>query len=118
MRSIFCANDLCRDDGTVISTVDQDGSVLDATFDLYNQAFALLAYACGHGALDPSGGWQSQAYTLVETLKREFAHPAGGFREDRHGRLPLARQSAHASARGGAGLARHRSQSDLARYGG
>ena len=36
-----------------------------------------------------SGDWQSQAYRLVETLKREFAHPAGGFREDREGRLKL-----------------------------
>ena len=89
MPSVFCANDLCRSDGTVISTVDQDGNVLDATFDLYNQAFALLAYACGHGTLDPNGGWQSRAYALVGTLKRDFAHPAGGFREDPHGRLTL-----------------------------
>ena len=73
----------------MISTVDQDGNVLDATFDLYNQAFALLAYACGHGSLDPSGDWQSRGYALVGTLKREFAHPAGGFREDREGRLAL-----------------------------
>jgi mannose-6-phosphate isomerase len=78
-----------QNDGTVISTVDQDGSILDATFDLYNQAFALLAYACGHGMLDPSGVWQSRAYTLVRTLRRDFAHPAGGFREDRDGRLVL-----------------------------
>ena len=85
----FLRQRFVQNDGTVISTVDQDGSVLDATFDLYNQAFALLAYACGHDSLDPSGGWQSPAYTLVETLKRDFAHPAGGFREDPHGRLTL-----------------------------
>jgi mannose-6-phosphate isomerase len=78
-----------QDDGTVISAVDQHGTVLDATFDLYNQAFALLAYACGHESLDPSGGWQGRGYELVETLKREYAHPAGGFREDREGRLAL-----------------------------
>ena len=78
-----------QNDGTVISTVDQDGSILDATFDLYNQAFALLAYACGHGMLDPCGGWQSQAYALVGTLKRDFAHPDRGFREDREGRVTL-----------------------------
>ena len=76
-------------DGSVISTVDQGGRVLDVTFDLYNQAFALLAYACGHDTLDPNGAWQSRAYALVETLKRNFAHPAGGFREDREGHLPL-----------------------------
>ena len=79
MRSIFLRERFAQSDGTVISTVDQDGSVLDATFDLYNQAFALLAYACGHGTLDPGGGWQSRAYTLVETLKREFAHPQPDF---------------------------------------
>ena len=46
-------------------------------------------YACGHGSLDPGGGWQSRAYALVATLKRELAHPVGGFREDRDGRLTL-----------------------------
>ena len=40
-------------------------------------------------SLDPNGGWQSRAYALVETLKRDFAHPAGGFHEDPHGRLTL-----------------------------
>ena len=85
----FLRQRFVQDDGTVISTVDQDGSVLDATFDLYNQAFALLAYGCGHGTLDPSGCWQSRAYALVETLKRDFAHPAGGFREDPDGRSTL-----------------------------
>ena len=85
----FLRERFVRSDATVISTVDQDGIVLDATFDLYNQAFALLAYACGHCSLDPSGGWQSRAYALIGTLKRDFAHPAGGFREDREGQLPL-----------------------------
>ena len=85
----FLRERFVQDDGTVISTVDQDGGVLDATFDLYNQAFALLAYACGHGALDPGGGWQTRAYVLVGTLKRAFAHPQAGFREDRDGHLIL-----------------------------
>jgi len=85
----FLRERFAQSDGTVISTVDQDGSILDATFDLYNQAFALLAYACGHGMLDSSGVWQSRAYTLVQTLRRDFAHPAGGFREDRDGCLVL-----------------------------
>lgn len=85
----FLRERFVQGDGTVIATVDKDGSVLEATFDLYNQAFALLAYACGHGALDPAGGWQARAYALVGTLKREFAHPQGGFREDRDGRRML-----------------------------
>jgi mannose-6-phosphate isomerase len=78
-----------QSDGTVISTVDQDGAVLDRAVDLYNQAFALLAYACGHDTLDPGGDWQSQAYALVKTLKCRFANPGGGFLEGHNGELPL-----------------------------
>ena len=85
----FLCERFAQSDGTVFSTVDQDGTVLDATFDLYNQAFALLAYACGHNKLDPNGAWRSHAYMLIETLKRNFAHPGGGFREDPDGRLTL-----------------------------
>lgn len=78
-----------RSDGTVLATVVRDGSVVDATFDLYNQAFALLAYACGHQAIDPSDGWRTRAHALLATLRREFAHPEGGFREDRAGEQTL-----------------------------
>ncbi len=85
----FLRERFVQGDGTVVSTVGQDGRVVDASFDLYNQAFALLAYACGHGTLDPSGGWRSRGYALVGTLKRDFAHPTGGFREDRDAELPL-----------------------------
>lgn len=77
-----------RDDATVIAAVRQDGGS-DETFDLYNQAFALLAYACGHQALDPDGDWRSRAVTLVGTLRRDFANPGGGFREDRAGTPPF-----------------------------
>ncbi len=77
-----------RDDATVIAAVRQDGGS-DKTFDLYNQAFALLAYACGHQALDPDGDWRSRAVTLVGTLRRDFANPGGGFREDRAGTPPF-----------------------------
>ncbi len=63
--------------------------MLDATFDLYNQAFALLAYACGHGMIHPNSDWRTRVDALIETLKRNFAHPAGGFREDPEGRLTL-----------------------------
>jgi mannose-6-phosphate isomerase len=85
----FLRERFAQSDGTVCSTVDQDGRVLDATFDLYNQAFALLAYACGHEMIHPNSDWRTRAYALIETLKRNFAHPAGGFREDPEGRLAL-----------------------------
>ena len=42
-------------DGTVLSAVDQEGGVIDSTFDLYSQAFALLACACGHVAVKRGG---------------------------------------------------------------
>ena len=85
----FLGKRFVRSDGTVIAAVAPDGSIVDATFDLYNQAFALLAYACGHQTIDPSGEWRARAYALIDTLSREFAHPKGGFREDRAGELTL-----------------------------
>jgi mannose/cellobiose epimerase-like protein (N-acyl-D-glucosamine 2-epimerase family) len=85
----FLRTRFVKSDGTVLAAVDQEGGVFDSTFDLYNQAFALLAYACGHVAIDPDGGWRARACALIETLMREFAHPGGGFREDRGGQLSL-----------------------------
>jgi mannose-6-phosphate isomerase len=78
-----------RSDGTVVAAVAQDGVIVDAKFDLYNQAFALLAYACAHQTIEPGGGWRIRAYALMETLNQEFAHPRGGFREDHDGKLTL-----------------------------
>jgi mannose-6-phosphate isomerase len=77
-----CAN------STVVSVVELDGRVGDPTFDLYNQAFALLAYASGHRAFGEASGWRRLALELRGTLVQSYAHSGGGFREDRHGRLP------------------------------
>ncbi len=75
-------------DGTVASVVGLDGKVTNSRFDLYDQAFALLAYASGHRAFGPAAGWREQAVTLRATLERSYAHPLGGFLEDCDGRLP------------------------------
>jgi mannose/cellobiose epimerase-like protein (N-acyl-D-glucosamine 2-epimerase family)/glycosyltransferase involved in cell wall biosynthesis len=75
-------------DATVVSVVDVDGKVSDPRFDLYNQAFALLAYASGHRTFGESAGWRRQAVALRATLEQSYAHPLGGFLEDRAGRLP------------------------------
>jgi len=83
----FLRERFVKRDGTVIASLREDGSV-DATFDLYDQAFALFAYRYGH-AIDPTGDWRSLALRLVDTLEANFAHPLGGFREDRAGALPL-----------------------------
>ena len=73
---------------TVVSAVDLDGRVHDPTFDLYDQAFALLAYANGHRSFGDDSGWRRLAVELRSALARSYAHPDGGFREDRDGRLP------------------------------
>jgi mannose/cellobiose epimerase-like protein (N-acyl-D-glucosamine 2-epimerase family) len=86
---LFLHERFAQADGTVVSAIARDGSVIEPGFDLYDQAFALLAYACGHRNIEPEGDWQSRAYALRDTLKSKFAHPSGGFREDRDGRLPL-----------------------------
>jgi mannose/cellobiose epimerase-like protein (N-acyl-D-glucosamine 2-epimerase family)/glycosyltransferase involved in cell wall biosynthesis len=75
-------------DATVASIVDLDGRVRDAPFDLYEQAFALLAYASGHRAFGEAAGWRAQAVALRTALEQHYANPLGGFLEDRAGRLP------------------------------
>ncbi|MFL6798038.1 MAG: AGE family epimerase/isomerase [Xanthobacteraceae bacterium] len=75
-------------DATVASVVGLDGSPANAPFDLYEQAFALLAFACGHAAFGGALGCRRQATALHASLARSLAHPLGGFREDADGRLP------------------------------
>jgi mannose/cellobiose epimerase-like protein (N-acyl-D-glucosamine 2-epimerase family)/glycosyltransferase involved in cell wall biosynthesis len=75
-------------DGTVASVVGVDGKVCNASFDLYDQAFALLAYACGHRVFGAAAGWRRHAQALRNTLEQSYRHPLGGFLEDRAGRLP------------------------------
>jgi mannose/cellobiose epimerase-like protein (N-acyl-D-glucosamine 2-epimerase family) len=75
-------------DATVVSVVDLDGKIGDARFDLYNQAFALLAYASGRRTFGESDRWRARAVALRTTLEQSYAHPLGGFVEDRAGGLP------------------------------
>ncbi|MBV8110406.1 MAG: AGE family epimerase/isomerase [Hyphomicrobiales bacterium] len=75
-------------DATAVSVVDLDGKVGDSCFDLYNQAFALLAYASGHRTFGEADGCREQAVALRTTLEQWYAHPLGGFVEDRSGGLP------------------------------
>jgi mannose/cellobiose epimerase-like protein (N-acyl-D-glucosamine 2-epimerase family) len=75
-------------DATVVSVVDLGGEVSDPSFDLYNQAFALLAYASGHRTFGEADGWRRQAVVLRTTLEQSYAHPLGGFVEDLAAGLP------------------------------
>jgi mannose/cellobiose epimerase-like protein (N-acyl-D-glucosamine 2-epimerase family)/glycosyltransferase involved in cell wall biosynthesis len=74
-------------DATIASIVDLDGRARAAPFDLYDQAFALLAFASAHRAFGETG-WRAHAVALRTTLDQSCAHPRGGFYEDRDHRLP------------------------------
>jgi mannose/cellobiose epimerase-like protein (N-acyl-D-glucosamine 2-epimerase family) len=70
-------------DGTIISLVDLDGAASQSPFQLYDQAFGLLAYAGAHRAFGPAAGWDRRAAALRRRLEQEHAHPLGGFLEGR-----------------------------------
>jgi mannose-6-phosphate isomerase len=67
-----------------------DGELTDASFDLYNQAFAILAFAYTAKA-DPktTALMSDRASRMLEALKANFAHPELGFEEANPQRLPL-----------------------------
>jgi mannose/cellobiose epimerase-like protein (N-acyl-D-glucosamine 2-epimerase family) len=73
-------------DDTVVSVVDLEGGCRDPRFDLYDQAFALLAYASAHRAFGHEAGWDRRAAALRTSLERNYAHPLGGFFQQRDGR--------------------------------
>jgi mannose/cellobiose epimerase-like protein (N-acyl-D-glucosamine 2-epimerase family)/glycosyltransferase involved in cell wall biosynthesis len=84
----FFARYFVTADGTVASVVDLDGKALGAEFDLYDQAFALLAFASGHRVFGDATPWRRHAVALRTALERDLAHAQGGFREDLAGSLP------------------------------
>jgi mannose-6-phosphate isomerase len=84
----LCRRFLARD-GSVVAAVGPDGAVCDATFDLYNQAFALLAFACAFRSLGDGPLWKGRARALHDLLGETFGHPGGGFFEDGEGGLTL-----------------------------
>ena len=73
----------------VASVVGLDGKVRDAPFDLYDQAFVLLAFAqrrTACSARTPAGG--ATRWRCARRWSAAYAHPQGGYFEDRHHRLP------------------------------
>ena len=69
-----------RPDGAVRNALNPDGTVLDDTAVLYEQAFALLALATAHAAGVLPGRCEAQARILLDRLERERP-AAGGWRE-------------------------------------
>lgn len=79
-----------QDDGTYVSAVGIDGTVTDASIDLYNQAFALLAMAeMAKQFPDRQSTFEDKAKALVGVLMNDFCHPEIGFREANPDVLPL-----------------------------
>ena len=76
-------------DGTYASAVDTVGRVIDARFDLYEQAFALFALASARRDRPDREGLRTEAEHLLDTLRARWAHPQAGFEESTPPSLPL-----------------------------
>ncbi|MBB4193047.1 mannose-6-phosphate isomerase [Rhizobium aethiopicum] len=79
-----------RDDAFFGSVASPSGEMIDDSFDLYNQAFAL--FALSHLAVsipEQKALMEQKARDLLGALKTEYAHPEAGFQEGRPVKLPL-----------------------------
>lgn len=77
----YLCHHFIADDATVVSLVAPDGTVLDSRFDLYNQAFALLAFATGQRCEGAGSPWRDRAVRLRERLNQAYAHPDAGYHD-------------------------------------
>lgn len=75
-------------DGTLGMTARDDGTPLDRSVSLYDQAFALFALAEAHGRF-PDEGHAARARGLRDYLTDHFGHPVVGFEESVPRTLPL-----------------------------
>ena len=86
----FLLTRLLQPDGLYASAVDVDGAVLDARFDLYEQAFALFALAHAHAVCpDMQAPLLGHANHLLDVLEAQYKHPVAGFQESLPSALPL-----------------------------
>ncbi|WP_149748040.1 AGE family epimerase/isomerase [Rhizobium sp. RU35A] len=78
------------DSGFYAALADKDGQLLDTSFDLYNQAFAILSFVYT-ARVYPERQAEMAARTsaMLASLKAGYAHPEAGFEEDNPARLPL-----------------------------
>lgn len=69
-----------RDDGFFVHRLDAAANPLDPRVDLYDQAFVLFALAnAGEVLAEPR--WFDVAEDLLDTIERNWTHPAGGYTE-------------------------------------
>ncbi|WP_310620457.1 AGE family epimerase/isomerase [Flexibacterium corallicola] len=70
-------------EGHYANLVSQSGQMLDPSFDLYNQAFALLGFARINEAVHEreKPAIRKRALELLEHLTTHYSHRSGGFKE-------------------------------------
>jgi mannose/cellobiose epimerase-like protein (N-acyl-D-glucosamine 2-epimerase family)/glycosyltransferase involved in cell wall biosynthesis len=80
----FCEHFISAE-GFSVSVVDLDGHVCDAGIDLYNQGFALLAFAAAFRAFEHAAEWRDRAVKLRRALYEHHKNSLGGFLEPNRG---------------------------------
>ncbi len=77
-------------EGHVAAALDIDNRIVDSSFDLYNQAFALFGFAQVAAAIpERRSDATDRATNLLNHLIDNYRHPEAGFREDNPDRVPL-----------------------------
>ncbi|MBN8930693.1 MAG: AGE family epimerase/isomerase [Rhizobium pusense] len=78
------------ENGLYGNLADQTGKLIDPSFDLYNQAFALFAAAQTAAILpERRNEMRSRALEILAILERDYRHPVAGFEEANPPRTPL-----------------------------
>lgn len=77
-----------QEDGSLVSVIESDGTVVRATFDLYDYAFVLFGLAAAAEAYPWAASCGEKAAALRDSL-RDWKHPWAGFEEARPRTLPL-----------------------------
>jgi len=75
--------------GMVVATVAADGRALRQDFDLYDHAFVLFCLATAVARGERVEEFSRRAARLLDDMRAGWAHPMGGFVEDRTGSQPL-----------------------------
>lgn len=78
-----------RPDGLYRALVAPDGTVLDDSVHLYDQAFALLGFAAAQRVCGTSMDCERPARELLTTIASTLRHEAGGYASGLPGRIPL-----------------------------
>ncbi|WP_425349516.1 AGE family epimerase/isomerase [Mongoliimonas terrestris] len=76
-------------DGTVRMVIEPDGTPFDDSFSLYDQAFALFAFAAAASVVADRALAETAALRLRGALMERYKHPVAGFEEDNPRTLPL-----------------------------